>query len=231
MKQTRHAVLAMFALGAGLLGCVLSGAATAESDARASKRCYPRGSVGLVRSKEIRVYRTRDGADRLVIACHYGTGRRQVLQSTEEGLYVYPPPAIALRGQLVAYAVEDQTDPAGPILTTVTVENVRTRRSAIGYTPVDPRGPHPQAQVASVALARDASVAWIACDFGAPSKGVRSPECSRAGVEMRVYRRNAGASEPELLEDGTTIDPLSLRLAGRNVKWKSGDAIRSAPLG
>jgi hypothetical protein len=220
MREVGIAIVAAIAIG-GLL-------APQGSESRARAHCAPPRSVEIARSKETRVYRERYGADRLVVACHYRTGRRRVLQSSEQGIYVYPPPAIGLRGELVAYAVEDQSDPVSPFLTSIGVMNVRTGRPASRYALADP--PNTNAKVGSVAVSRRASVAWIACKFGGTSEAQPRPECTRPGSQTRVYRLPAGSEKPEMLAEGTAIDPRSLRLVGGNVKWKNGDEVQVAPM-
>ena len=203
------------------------GTSTAGRADEARDRCFPPGSKGLVRSKETRAYRMGRGT---VWACDYGTGRRRLLESRAHGLYVYPPPAIALRGELVAFVQEDQSDPVSPFLTMVTVQNVRTGRYPVSSALVDPSH-NANTAVVDVVVARDASVAWIACDLGGPNEGLPQRQCLRRGVEMRVYRKPASTNEPEQLDEGAAIDPLSLRLVGPNVKWNNEGAVRVAPIG
>src|SRR3954454_2385131 len=182
MLEVGIAIVAAIAIG-GLL-------APEKSESRGRGWCAAPRGVEIARSKETRVYRERRGRDNLVIACHLRTGRVSVLQSSEQGIYVYPPPAIALRGELVAYAEENQSDPVSPFLTSISVMNVRTGRPASRYALADP--PNTNAKVGSVAVSRRASVAWIACEFGGTSEAEPRPECTRPGTETRVYRLTAG---------------------------------------
>jgi hypothetical protein len=188
--------------------------------------CLPRGAKELARSKETRVYRQRRGRDVTTVACHRRTARVNVLGSSEQGLYVYP--AFALRGPLVAYALEDQSDPVSPTLTSIRIDNVRTGRPVPGWTLADP-GHDTTATVTSIVVARDGSVGWIACNETG-SEGVPNRRCADAGIDMRVYRMSARADQAEQLDEGTAIEPRSLRLVGSNLKWRSGGVARVAPI-
>ena len=122
----------------------------------------------------------------------------------------FKPPAMALAGYKLAYAVE-------------TYDN-----ESRGYTDVwviDTRKPNLEAQrdgvrlatqtkVGSVVLRPSGAVAWISCDGTRYGNGAFGPYCLRAGAPDRVYRFTPGDEKPALLDRGRDIDPSSLRRRG-----------------
>ena len=212
-------------------GCLIAALVTsgmpAEARSPTRAKCFPAKSTSLVRSKQTRVYRDRRGE---TAACNYETGHSEALSDKDEGIYVYPPPAIDLAGVLVGFAVEDRSDPVGLHFTAIRVISARTGRPKNPFTTVDP--PNTDGKVGSLRINRQASVAWIVCEYSQNTAGNPRPECVRPGHEARVWKleRGGGPNAPTLLDQGTDIDPRSLGLRGSELSWIRGGERQTAEL-
>lgn len=206
-------------------------AATLPADARtpARAKCFPPKAKELVRSKHTRVYLDRSEKPYETVACNYATGRRELLSDAPHEVFVFPPPAIDLAGVLVGFAQEDNSDPVGTSLSRIRVISVRTGREKSFPIGNDPGGSD-LGKVGSLQVTPRASVAWIVCPYGQLSRGDPAPHCTRPGYRARVWKLERG-STPELLDEGTDIDPRSLGLRGTRLTWLRGGERRAATLG
>jgi hypothetical protein len=141
------------------------------------------------------------------IALEYGFGDFTNLASE--------PPAMALKGPLLAYVYNDEECGTCGGRTGIRVLDLRTGRSANGFGPAGDPYPPEYVAIRKMVLRRDTAMAYTAC-------GV----CR----VVRVFKIDSGASDPVLVAKGKGIDPRFLRLRGRRVQWRQGGGIRSAPL-
>ena len=195
--------------------------------------CVRAGSVTVASNSKIRVFKrrreTRPRGTRVesTYACLRSTGKTIRLDRPrgDEG-YSYPPPALAVRGTQIAYAIDMVGDPvAGGDSTEVQVRD-------FGSAPSRPLRlrQYSDERVGSVRVSTRGGVTWIACQDDGLYEGTPRPGCVRAGARDSVYKRDSSADHAVELDHGRSIDPRSLRLQAGTITWTSGGRTRSAPL-
>lgn len=193
----------VFASAAGLCGILLVVvSATALGEHR---RCAPGASDTLTGSRDVRLYRTRDG---FLAGCRFSTGRMRILD--ESGWF--PPPAMDAARTLVAFVSID-TDGVGFGPPTLIVEDLArplarpvVRSFEIG-------------DVGILRVTRRGAVAWIECEDDSEEPTAISPSCRRINSFKRVYKRDSSgagraADANVLVDEGRGIDIRSLGLRG-----------------
>jgi hypothetical protein len=213
----------------------LGAAGSAAPAASPATPCEPEGSVTLAQTSTARVYqverRRDDRATLYTYGCLRSTGDQLLLASDAEPSALFPRPAISLVGPYVGYAVDTDTDTTAPggRMTYVEVDDLRPQRpgqEAAGL--VVRAGPRDVARVGSLKVSHTGGVAWIACPAprDGPLASDPSGNCTRPGAYDRVYRAKLGRSglaQVELLDQGRSIDPDSLRRAKHaSVVWRHG---------
>jgi hypothetical protein len=218
-------------------------AGSASPAAPPTPPCEPDGSVTLARTSTARVYqverRHNDRATLYTYACLRSTGDQLLLASDAEPSALFPRPAISLIGPYVGYAVDTDTDTTAPggRMTYVEVDDLRRQQPGQEVAGlVVSAGPGDVARVGSLKVSHTGGVAWIACP--APRDGPLASDprgsCARPGAYNRVYRARLGRSglaHVELLDQGRSIDPHSLRRAKHaSVVWRHGKTMFIAKL-
>lgn len=203
------------------------------------RSCRPPGAQTLLENREIRVYQSAGDTK----ACFRLSDRSITIdQARRSGRTAYPPPAIALAGPLLLYVsvgdeigdldCDDSVYDCWPD-TYLQLVDMRLRRAServvADFLVADERRAF--AKVGSVALARDGTLAWITCPGTPETDGDLEPTCRRPGAPDTVYRLKPGGPVYEVLDEGTRIDPSSLRLRGDRFTWSSDGRPRSAPVG
>lgn len=200
-------------------------------------RCGPTNAKTIVANDRIRVYKEatdEDGVEGGVVACLAGTSVSRDLESQRDTYYVFRPPALQLRGTMIATA-KDFCDSESGCETSIAVQDLaRTGREQLLNSHIGgPRGRR-LIKVGSLRFRPSGSVAWIACIEPSPEVFVasRQPNCVRPGRGRKwVMRKRIGSSKADVLDSGHQIDPNSLRLAGSRLTWKKdGDRrVRQLP--
>jgi hypothetical protein len=210
----------------GMLALALCAAPAATvGDPSPTRKCEERGSKTLLRSPRVRVYRERGTGDK--VACLYSSGKRSWLEAREDGLYAYPPPAIAIAGLRVVSATDHEHRVDWPRSTLISVTDLRDgSNTGIGESA---GAPERDAAVGSAVINNRGSMAWIACP-GAGGQGDPRPDCVKAGSRLaRVYKREVGG-ELVVLDEGSGVDPRSLRRREAKIWWTRDGVRRTATL-
>ncbi len=193
---------------------VLSSATTTGGGKAHTAACHPAGARTLASDSAARVYAL--GAS--VYGCSERTGRRTHLGQTRSCIGTPRVGAVAVAGDLAAYALalcEVDTGRAQVIVRRLT--DGRRLTSASAFTGALP--PESYTSVDSLVLRSDGALAWIA---GASS-------IVRPVREREVQRWQHGGSS--VLDAGVNIAPASLRLHGSSqVSWTDGGTVRTATL-
>ena len=222
--MTTVAVVAVF-----LLLATSEAQAEAPTTSGASACPLPRKATQFAVDRYMRVYRRRP--DDPVVACVFATGLDELLDSPGEG-YAFLPPALRLRGPLIALGVD-----VGPSLgpsddsdlkwrTFINVVDVRKSPERF----VRRTGPNRLLKIGSLALSASGTLAWIVCpepERAAPVADPR-PTCTAPGFKDYVYRQRASERRPHRLDAERQIDPASLRADGDQVMWRVGERVKRA---
>ena len=245
MKHGHARKLPVLGVGAGLAagGVFLPLAVGPRAGADAATRPCPSPKVKvLAKGREAALYRRGDEGDFVYYMCRRDTGRRSILGvQVPNGDYWFPPPAIAVAGPYAAYAQDvydvdtgEDTRGTGILLVDTRARGDAFRLVVRGKAPATARRQY--VKVGSLALRRTGAIAWVECPvIGRLRVGDPRPNCVRAGLSVnRVYKRDSntpqGDATTDLLDEGTEIDPTSLRLRGATVSWTHDGKRRTAPL-
>lgn len=201
-------------VGPGSVGPRLTLASNPTFVREAPRRaCFPKGMRVVVRTSEV-VVTDYDGEEPYE-ACLLSRGVPIPIEGEQGDSRVLGPPALAVGGPLVAYAVVE----CGPLdcFVKLVVEDLRSkpygRRRVFSWEDdamfdgvvamrVSPRG----------------DVAWIDCS-----------ECASRSVAA-VWALAVTDTEPKQLENGRGIAPRSLKIDGTTVRWRRNGRQRSASL-
>jgi hypothetical protein len=199
-------------------------AATGEAGTRYAS-CGPADAKTLVANEQIRVYKvttSRDDAAGDVVACLEGSDVRRKLESPGDTYYAFRPPALQLRGTLIASAI-DFCDPNADCETSIAVEDLSRASESTGLLNSSHGTPRRLVKVGSLRFRPNGSVAWIACSENDRQvfSASRQPNCVRPGRDrIWVMRKIVGSAKAEVLDTGRRIDPSSLRLSGQRLTWR-----------
>lgn len=224
VKTITIVAIAVVGLGAALAGDPLS----AEDSGRA---CYPPNTRTLLVTKEVRVFDYRRAGTKRV--CRRATGETDKLDDRSSGYWTFPPPALAVRGNVMAKAtLSDDLDGLNP-RREITIRWRRLDRREFGPAlDFDERR-----GIGSLRLKPNTSLAYITCPVSidvldppeSPPETCRRPN---GRFVYRVYKVESDRPEtPVVLDRGRKIDPDSLQLRGSTLTWQEGkSATRSAIL-
>lgn len=214
----------------------VSGDDAASSGDRVPRTCGAAGTETLAQNRQARVYleRTRNTPrernNAATFACLRGQRRGLQLDSPRAQVYAFRPPALVLRGSVLAYGLQrtpEGAEPGGPTAWVVVrdlndANSIRTIRADVDREMV---------KIGSVRLGRRGGVAWINCPEPDPlGDGFFEPTCARPGHRDRVYKVDSGTSRRRLLDSGRTIHPGSLRIKGDRISWTKSGRRRAAHL-
>jgi hypothetical protein len=170
------------------------------------------------------------GKERAIYGCVHSIGRAHVLEDPfHERNFVFDPPAIQVRGTLVAYAVDNH----GRAQTFIDAYDLRfdpeSGRSPAKGVPQRAGRSFGYVKVGSLSLTKRGSIAWIACpedpDDGNPVANQR-PGCVRPGRRDAVWVLPHDATKKVLLDRGRSIDPRSMTRRGLRFCWRRGGGLR-----
>lgn len=232
MQLLRHLSIAVAVATYFIL--VFTLASTGEAESRYAS-CGPADARTIAANDRVRVYKVvtpEDNAKDDVVACLQDSGVRDTLESPGDTYYVFRPPALQLRGTLVASAI-DFCPPEEDCLTSIAVSDLSRfgDRSALLNGSHD--APRRLFKVGSLRFRPSGSVAWIACTENDPQvfSASRQPNCVRPGRGRKwVMRKRVGSNKAEVLDTGQQIDPSSLHLAGSRLTWKKDGRRRARQL-
>jgi hypothetical protein len=200
----------------------LAAAAAARAPERASaRRCFPSGATVLARDRYVWIYRTRArraGEPAATMACLAGhTGHITLLAPTRLNLRSSLGP-FELAGRVAAYLeTEFGVDSGTTQLVVVDIGARRVLRSTGVGQYVD-AGLIRSDRVVRFVVTPRGSVAWSL---------VQTEHRQQVGVSIYAAPREGA---PALLEAGADIDPGSLSLAGRTVRWTRAGTARAVPM-
>jgi hypothetical protein len=230
-----------------LIAAVLAAALVAATSTSAAKtqqqrdRCARKGSVTLLSTKLVRIYRDRHTTlDAIVYACHRPTGRATSLGLVlSQGLYQYGGlRATAVRGSTVVYGlkIDPEGDEGGPAYT-IAIVKLPFHGRAFDRAPqfyADNGAPTADDSLAveRLLIAPNRTIAYTTCtDFNSePDRCVRPVDNPRViavpyDPATRHYRSAI------VLDRSPNIDPRSLRLSPSDSRlaWNDGDQKHSVP--
>lgn len=198
-----------------------------------------RGAVRVYARPDPTAAQRHDG-----FACDAATGVSVVLNefAADDGI-MFPPPAIAINGTLVVYAVDDLTDPDG-VDTYVNVVDLSAAEKGkqVNGGSAGPRLLPSTLRVVSVRVDANRDTASISCTSATGDEIGDGPNlekdfatgpnarCQRPGTEAYVVTTPRAGGVAKLLDKGRLIDPLSVQLRGSTVVWKDGGTRRSATI-
>lgn len=219
---------------AGLLVVAVGASVASSSDAggrdgahAADRKCGPGRSKVLLDNHIAAVRRASSRySGGYIYACYFATGNPVPLDSPLDGSFAFRPPAMALAGHTLAYAV-DTLNNESEASTRLWVIDVRKEQQD-AHAAARTYRTHPK--VGSVVVQPSGAVAWIDCDGPELGNGKFRPYCHRAGALDRVYRWPLGAKRPQLLDRSRKIDPSSLRRWGGTISWVRAGHVRRARL-
>jgi hypothetical protein len=238
MIRTSQLVAAM--VGVALI--VAGGTAAATAGDR--DRCARKGSVTLVSTTLVRVYRDRHTFDNaLVYACHRPTGHATQLGAVRpQGLFQYGGlRATAVRGSTVVYGlkVDPEGDEGSPRYDIVVVKlpfrglafEQAPRLGAVETQPFD-AGADDRVAVERLFIAPNRTIAYTSCtDYNNdPDRCVR-PLLNPRVVAVPYDSAKRGYGPAIVLDQSPVLDPRSLRLSpsGARLAWNDGELKRSVP--
>lgn len=233
-----------------LVAAVLASALVATAGTSAAKtqqqrdRCARKGSVTLISTKLVRIYRDRHTTfDATVYACHQPTGRATQLGLVlPQSLYQYGGVgATAVRGSTVVYGLkgDPEGDEGGPGYTIAVVKlpfRGQAVQDAAQFFADDTVFSDPTADdalaVERIVIAPNRTIAYTTCTTvnGEPDRCVRPVDNPR--VVAVPYDPATRHYRPAIVLDRSpNIDPRSLRLSpsGKRLAWNDGDQKRSVP--
>lgn len=146
--------------------------------------------------------------------------------------YVFRPPALQLRGSLIASAI-DFCDPHADCETSIAVQDLSRASERSGLLNSSQGTPRRLVKVGSLRFRPNGSLAWIACSENQPQvfAASRQPNCVRPGRGRTwVMRKIVGSGKAEVLDTGRHIDPSSLRLSGQRLTWREAGRRKTRPL-
>jgi hypothetical protein len=184
-----------------------------------SARCSPRGAHTLARDRSVRVYwlASSHGIGRRTYACLQRSGATSALQGTQGGA-LQSLGNFALAEGTLAYSDYQFGVDSG--CTSITVLDVAHRRTLLHLPQVGctvDAGLIRVGQVSDVVVTPRGSVAWI---VSTGNNRARSFDVGSAQAP----------GSPRLLDQGPTIVPGSLRIAGTVASWQHGARRLSAKL-
>lgn len=200
--------------------------------------CTPRGSVTLARTKQSRVYRRVANREASVYGCVFRRRLSVALTAPrEDGSLLFPPPALRLRGTVVAYAysILGYDEPGA---TLVRVEDLRLLNDdpnqGTGLSLVDAGLPGDEAltTVFSLVMSRHGAIAWTGCRPSIDADGRnRVDPCRAPGRTTRfVMALPRKGHKTRRLDAGRAIDPRSLRLRDTHLTWTNRGRAKEAAL-
>jgi hypothetical protein len=236
----------MFALIAAALAVTGVSAGADARHVRAGGRCARSGSVTLMQTRLIRVYRNKRQIDTsAVYACYRRDGRATLLGTTlGQSLEQYAGVrATAIRGSLLAFGVVEDPDsddgPPGTVVVRVrmpfagrSAAATGPRVDALAAEPFDPNSHAPA--IERMLIAPNGTIVFTACPpWNAPD------QCRRPLTDTRVIAATShalapiphvGTNKPIELDRGAAIDPRSPHLSpsGTRLAWTSGGQKRTA---
>jgi hypothetical protein len=227
-----------------------AGTSIARGATKKTRSCGPAGARTVISRGAVRVYGIADGS---AIACDSATGDRVEI-ANPDGVadYLLPAPAVAIAGSVIAFGEDELGDPTGyETVTFVEVRDLAGPPGASDEIVILPAQPSPvgtgaTSKVVKTVVKSDGAVAWISCVGGSliPESDLAvggHAVCQHAGEYAWVYSENAATEHgppqsdgqypaPTLLDEGTGIVPLSLRLRGSTLTWMHGSKQHSATL-
>jgi hypothetical protein len=220
-----------FALG--LLVCAVfvastgwGGSAAASGGTSGTGACALKRDKLLLRNGVVLVARDSPIDGGQTYSCALRSGNEIGLDGPSESR-AFKPPAMALAGYKLAYAVET-LDNESRGYTDVWV--IDTRDVTLEAQGNGTRIPIRETKVGSLVLHYSGAVAWISCRGERFGNGAFGPYCRSPGAPDRVWRFSPGTDEPELLDRGRDIDPSSLRRRGERICWTTTSRRRCATL-
>jgi hypothetical protein len=160
--------------------------------------------------------------------CVRSTGVSEWVTSYGEGERYFGPPALELNGKVLGFAEIDDTGEMVGAFDVTRNGNGGTHRADI---PVDRPGVH--VRVGSLRVTSRRGLAWIEC--AVPGDGLfdyygdTRLRCVRPRQSVNsVYRLDAAATKPVLIDRSRVIDPSSLRRVGSRIYWSHGKQRRTA---
>lgn len=158
-----------------------------------------------------------------IVACRRASGARVLVTETLVELqWAQEPYAFTVAGDHVAYAQAEMGRSFGLLVKVFDARRRKLEREAVASW-------HPTvggelSRIESLVVTRSGAVAWgIRHRYGDLQGQPGSP---REPIGVRAL--DSGGSR--LLDKGGGVDPASLRLDGRIVRWTNADEARSAPL-
>lgn len=197
----------------------------AAGSASSAGRCSEAHSHTILRNSQLRVYTVPPGRGPRhfdVIACHTPTGKYLPLGSASGGQFPFLPPALAIRGSLVGYALEEcDVEECDTVLFVRDIAHASSAQDLVNSGQGGPRGMR-LVKVGSLRITAGGTLAWIACPEHHRStvSGSQRPNCIRAGDSDLVLSESVDDREPRVLDRGRRISPRSLRLSGSRLCWK-----------
>jgi hypothetical protein len=182
----------------------------------------------LAQSSEVRVLRRPgDHGGVETDVCSRVDGRLDPIGNDLE-VRVYPPPALAVAGGVVASAA-DSCDAEGCFTLVNVQEPFAASPRGKPYQPTVKFG-DTESLLGSIVVGPDGAAAWIACERRNEEFVGRTIGCRRPGRYAEVIRITRIAGRAHRLAHGNMIDPSSLRLRGHRIRWRDGGRTRTASL-
>jgi hypothetical protein len=209
-------------LGVAAVGGVASPVASATPSS-----CTAPHSRTVFQTHRIRVYSlpAEQRGFRVRWSCNRLTGRRNPLDDPDS-IFSFPPPAMAAAGNLLAYSVTFEDEANGftqiHVIDTTRDPDVHPiRRPALSESAAFGGDAN---RIGGVVLRPNGAVAWIACQMKpqAVIDGKIGPDCLHPGADDVVAAVPSNKKTRIVLDQGTDIDPTSLRRDGYRVSWVRG---------
>jgi hypothetical protein len=232
--------LPLIAAVSGVALIVASGTSAATTKHR--DRCARKGSVTLISTKLVRVYRDRHTLDNaLVYACDRPTGRATQLGAVP-GFYEYGGArATAVRGSTVAYGLKaDAEGDEGSPGYSIVIVRLPFRGRAYLHAPSffadetvysDPAADDTLA-VERLLLAPNRTIVYTSCgDFNSDPDRCARPVSNPRVVAVPYDPATRRYGPAIVLDRSPDLDPRSLRLSpsGSRLAWNDGGVKRSVP--
>jgi hypothetical protein len=182
--------------------------------ASAATRCAPRGSIGLARNAQVRVYK-QPSADHTAMryyGCVRRTGRTVRLEVAGPDQIAY---GFRLSGYVVGYAIYTQVARSEESYADVASWNIRRRKRIHAAPAVD--GPA-SSSVTKLVVAASGALSWI---------GRVSADPQHFDYEVHIFDSRGN----RVVDDGADIDGQSLALSGHTVSWTRAGVAKSATIG
>jgi hypothetical protein len=203
MQRHRRQPLATLALAAALLG---AGALPAPAKAPTARHC-PSGGTTVTKSRYVRVYL----AESRPFACLFSDGRRLSLGGGDSASLEGP---VATAGAFVAAFISDGSEVGGIGLAVYDLRRRRLVRELV----FQPEG-----------LVVAAHRGWVAASATYPESPTSTTPEPRIVVADGLEQR--GSDGYRIVAAGPGVDPASLRIRGRVIRWKDAGVLRTFRLG